>query len=172
MLHTFNSAKKRFQRGFTLIEILVVITVIGILLAAGGAAFLNVQKSARDSERLKEVTAVQDALEQFYAANGYYAPAGTGDGLAALEGIFTTAPNNIAEYFPGGNLPEAPTGGGGLPYTFVTNAGGTPGSAYCVCTSLEQPVRANATGSDGSTGACTFVAAGQTATMFCLNNKQ
>ncbi len=151
------------RAGFTLIEILVVITIIGILLAAGGAAFINAQRSARDSERFKEVTAIQDALEQYYAANGSYTPANTASTLAGLASAV-----DDSEYFKTG-LPVAPTGGGGVPYTFTNNSTAVDGAdAYCVCTTLEQPVRANATGNAG--GVCTYTTTNPT--MFCVSNLQ
>jgi prepilin-type N-terminal cleavage/methylation domain-containing protein len=152
------------RAGFTLIEILVVITIIGILLAAGGAAFINAQRSARDSERFKEITAIQDALEQYYAANGAYTAANTASTLAGLA----TAVGS-STYFPSGSVPTAPTGGGGVAYTFTNNSTAVTGAtAYCVCATLEQTVRANATGN--AAGVCTYTATNPT--MFCVSNLQ
>ncbi len=60
------------NKGFTLLELLVVISIIGILLAVGSVAFSNAQKKSRDSRRKSDVKALQNAFEQYYAANETY----------------------------------------------------------------------------------------------------
>ena len=42
---------RKENKGFTIIELLIVIVVIGILAAIGFVAYGNVTKSARDSDR-------------------------------------------------------------------------------------------------------------------------
>ncbi len=60
------------RRGFTLIELLVVIAIIGIL-AAIVVTNVNVARAkSRDARRLSEAHNIQQALELFYEANGYY----------------------------------------------------------------------------------------------------
>jgi type IV pilus assembly protein PilA len=155
--------KRVQQMGFTLIEILVVITIIGILLAAGSAAFVNAQKSARDNERTREVTAISQALEQYYGANGNYGPVST-NSLASLSTYLNTT------YLPNG-IPTAPTGGGGLAYTFSNDStAAVTASKFCVCTNtLEQPAKSNA-GALNAAGVCDF--ANAVKTQFCTSNKQ
>ncbi|HRN97620.1 MAG TPA: prepilin-type N-terminal cleavage/methylation domain-containing protein [Candidatus Saccharibacteria bacterium] len=58
--------------GFTMIEILVVVAVIGILSTIGVVAFTKVQTDSRDSQRSSRVTVISEALEKYYQQNGEY----------------------------------------------------------------------------------------------------
>jgi prepilin-type N-terminal cleavage/methylation domain-containing protein len=67
---------KRRQTGFTIVELLIVIVVIGILAALVLNSFQGVQARARDTERRTDVNAVATQLEVYYNdKNGY--PTGT-----------------------------------------------------------------------------------------------
>ena len=59
-------------RGFSLIEMLVVITIISILLASGTYSYTSSQKKGRDGRRKAELKSVQQALEIYYQQNGQY----------------------------------------------------------------------------------------------------
>ncbi len=59
------NTKKHFQKAFTIIELLVVITVIGILASLTIIAYNNVQQSARDKSVLSDLDAL-DGLETEY----------------------------------------------------------------------------------------------------------
>lgn len=61
------------QRGFTLIEILVVVAIIGIL-AGIIVANLDTVRRSRDSQRISDLLKIQTALEQYKADNGSYPP--------------------------------------------------------------------------------------------------
>ena len=52
-------------KGFTLIEMLVVISLIGILAAIALISFGSVQKSARDTNRKSDIKQYQTALEMY-----------------------------------------------------------------------------------------------------------
>lgn len=60
------------QKGFTLVELLIVIIIIGILATLVIVTFTGVQQKARDSQRQTDLSAVDSQLEAFYAQNGYY----------------------------------------------------------------------------------------------------
>lgn len=51
------------QKGFTLVELLVVMVVITVLIGISISVFSNVQSSARDAERKAEIDSIAKSLE-------------------------------------------------------------------------------------------------------------
>lgn len=78
--------KYKSQRGFTIVELLIVIVVIGILAALVLNTFAGVQERARDTERQTDTRSVASQLERFYTDEGYY-PAMADITAANLDGI-------------------------------------------------------------------------------------
>lgn len=60
------------SRGFTLVELLIVIVVLGILSSIAFFSMNIIQRDARDGERKTKMTIVVEALEKYYEANGQY----------------------------------------------------------------------------------------------------
>lgn len=60
------------RRGFTLVELLVVISIVAILATVGVVVFSNLQKNGRDAKRQSDLRIIQSALEQYHADQGYY----------------------------------------------------------------------------------------------------
>ena len=58
--------------GFTLIELLIAITIIAILSTIGFSTFTTVQRQARDSKRMQDLSEIQKALEQYKVIHGSY----------------------------------------------------------------------------------------------------
>src|SRR5690348_7093470 len=75
-----------FQKGFTLVELLIVIAIIGILSTLLMTNFIGVRQRARDAQRKADVRQIQSALELYRADNGSY-PAAAGS-----NGLSTTCP--------------------------------------------------------------------------------
>ena len=74
--------KKRNRRGMTLIEIIVVITILSLLTAAVAVAVIpRLEEAKRDRVRL-DISAVKQGLDTYYAKKGKYPD--TGMGLKAL----------------------------------------------------------------------------------------
>lgn len=63
---------KNKQSGFTIVELLIVIVVIGILAALVITTFSGVQRRARNTERETDIKAVHGQVEAYYASNGVY----------------------------------------------------------------------------------------------------
>lgn len=68
----FSLINKRDQRGFTIVELLIVIVVIGILALLVVTTYGGIQAKARDSQRQADLAAIQTQVEAFYANNNYY----------------------------------------------------------------------------------------------------
>lgn len=58
--------------GFTLVELLIVITIIALLLAIGLVIFQNVLKDGRDAKRQSDLKLIQSALEQYHGDQKHY----------------------------------------------------------------------------------------------------
>lgn len=65
-------ASLRNQKGFTIVELLIVIIVIGILATLVLVTFTGIQQSARNTQRQTDIKAVASHLETYNAKNSYY----------------------------------------------------------------------------------------------------
>ncbi|HEY4160520.1 MAG TPA: type II secretion system protein [Candidatus Saccharimonadales bacterium] len=63
---------KQKSKGFTIVELLIVIVVIAILATLVIVTFTGIQQKARDSQRQTDVNALDSHLEAFYANYGFY----------------------------------------------------------------------------------------------------
>lgn len=63
---------KRKQSGFTIVELLIVIVVIGILAALVVTTFSGIQRKARNTERETDIKAIHGQLEAYFASNNSY----------------------------------------------------------------------------------------------------
>jgi len=117
--------KKNF--GFTLFELLVVISIIGILVAVTTAAYSASQKRARDARRMEDMQMLQKSLEQCYALSGSYPDPPYSSGSLTCSGTviirqFPVDPKNADDYI------YSPSG---------------DEDGYCYCARLEDTGKAN-----------------------------
>lgn len=59
-------------RGFTIVELLIVIVIIAILAAITIVAYNGIQQRARDAQRIQDVKTIAKALEMYYLDNGEF----------------------------------------------------------------------------------------------------
>jgi len=64
---------KRVQQGFTLIELMIVVAIIGILAAVALPAYQDYTKRAHVSEGLNLAAAGKTAVAEFFVSNGRFA---------------------------------------------------------------------------------------------------
>jgi type II secretion system protein G len=60
------------KKGFTLLELLVVISIIGLLSSVVLASVNSARENARDTKRISDLREVRTALEMYYTDNGFY----------------------------------------------------------------------------------------------------
>lgn len=60
------------ERGFTLVELLIVISLISILAAMGLVQYRNSVVSAKESVLVTDLFRMRDAIDQYYADKGKY----------------------------------------------------------------------------------------------------
>jgi general secretion pathway protein G len=96
----------RNQRGFTLIEIMVVVVILGILAAIVVPKFLNRPDEAKVTKAQVDIKSLEAALGLFKLDNGFYPS--TEQGLAALVSKPDTG-RTPTKYADGGYLRKVPT---------------------------------------------------------------
>jgi type IV pilus assembly protein PilA len=79
--------KVQNKKGFTLIELMITVTIIGILAGIAIPLFLGQRTRAAQSEARSNLTSLRLIEEQVFADNGFYLPnpAATATGLAAIQ---------------------------------------------------------------------------------------
>jgi general secretion pathway protein G len=96
----------RNQRGFTLIEMLVVITIIGMIMGLIGPRVLNYMSESKVKTARIQIQSFGSALDLFYLDAGRYPS--TAEGLAALVRPSGGAAGWAGPYLKGGNVPSDP----------------------------------------------------------------
>lgn len=113
-----NITKK--EGGFTLLELLIVIVIIGILALLIIPNITSAPKKARDTQRKTDMRAIQKNLEEYFVSNNVY-PTTTGELSLGTAPIMT-------------NVPVDPKNSGVYVYTYTSAA---PYDAYTLHGCLE-----------------------------------
>jgi prepilin-type N-terminal cleavage/methylation domain-containing protein len=69
--------KRSNKKGFTLVELMIVITVIAILVTIGVVSFSRVQAQSRDTKRKADMRALQTAMQAYFTETQSYPADGT-----------------------------------------------------------------------------------------------
>jgi len=64
--------KDSFQRGFTLIELTIVLAIIGILITIAQPELKRSITKAREAVLMEDLFQMRDAIDKYYADNGKY----------------------------------------------------------------------------------------------------
>jgi general secretion pathway protein G len=110
------------KKGFTIIELLIVIAVIAILVGIALPRFKGMQDEGRLAQAKGELRTLQSAVESYYIHNNNAYPA---TGSAALETALSTAAPSIIDH-----VPTDPFSGTGADYVYVM--GGTNSKYYII----------------------------------------
>ncbi|MEK7064385.1 MAG: type II secretion system protein [Patescibacteria group bacterium] len=121
----------RKTKGFTLLELLVVIGIIAILVSIATVSYSSAQIRTRDSRRRADLSAMRDALEQYYAANTFVYPTTCSGASGYIKGTWPTDPGT---------------------YSYVQSC---TAATYCICVQME-----TGSGGNSSNSICTWAAGG------------
>ena len=111
--------RRKFKRpaggeaGFTLVEMLVVITIIGLIMSLVGPRVLNYLSESKIKAAKIQIQSFGSALDLFNLDTGRYPT--TGEGLTALVQSPGSIPAWNGPYLKGGVLPNDPWG---KPYVY------------------------------------------------------
>ncbi len=141
------------HKGFSLIELLVVISIMAILMSLAAISYTTANQRGRDAKRRADIESMQKGFEQYFAQNSTY---------DAVAGCTTMGASTTQ--FPAG-LPRDPKNASPYTYSFQCST-----TAYCVCARLEATGSGNSTAAASST-TCSFASSGST-NYFCATNLQ
>jgi general secretion pathway protein G len=105
----------RARAGFTLIEIMVVVFILGLLVTLVAPKIIGRTDEARRTKALADIKGIEEAMHLFKLDNGFYPT--TDQGLQAL----VTRPSNARNYSADGYLDKLPVDPWGNPYVYFSD---------------------------------------------------
>ncbi len=131
-----NKLKKSNDKGFTIIEVMIVLAIGGLILLIVFLAVPALQRNGRNTQRKSDVASVLGAASEYVSNNGGALPVANGTFNAAFTGsnpklgFYTTA--NVTYNYSAvarGAVPAAPTGNDTVTVYNYLKCGATPRSA-------------------------------------------
>jgi type IV pilus assembly protein PilA len=127
---------KRLQQGFTLIELMIVVAIIGILAAVALPAYQDYTVRAKVSEVILALSACRTSITEVYQSGGANTPtanswgceqAGSSKYVSAVNttanGVVTATVTGISTAVNGGIVSLAPLAGANATATWAANSG-------------------------------------------------
>ncbi len=121
--------KSKLQKGFTLIELMIVVAIVGILAAIAIPAYSDYMVRAKVSEGVAAVDQMRSAVAEFYATSGHFPAAGASFGMTASNTVSGAKYISSVDYAQGSSsasgtltakfrgISSALTSGMGITYT-------------------------------------------------------
>lgn len=128
----FNIFKNAHVAGFSLLEMLIVMAIMGIILTISTVSYLTIQQRGRDARRRTDIEQLRTALEIYRSQNGIY------PSIAASNTWITAAPLNNPLVTPGymRSIPTDPNQNATFPYWYKS---WNSWQNYCIAANFEQP---------------------------------
>ncbi len=87
----------RYRRAFTLMELLVTVSVIGVLVTIGINSSSSHKLKVRDARRVSELNSIKDAVQLYFEENGTF-PNSLNDIKGSFDGILPKDPKTGLDY--------------------------------------------------------------------------
>ena len=75
------------QKGFTFIELLVVVTISALLMGAAMVGYSSISRRSRDTRRRTDIETIRSALELYRSENGSYPLSVSEGGSIGIGGV-------------------------------------------------------------------------------------
>lgn len=116
----------RKEKGFTIVELLIVIIVIGILASISAVSYIGSRDRARTAKAVTNAATVKKVAETYYAKNNAYPTT-----VSQFRSGLITVPSNVLLLSAANPTLNASTGESLVAYKYVLS--GSPSSATGAC---------------------------------------
>lgn len=168
-------------RGFTLVELLIAISIVVVIATVGIVTYSSTQRISRISKRAQDLQAIANAIELYKVSTGHYPIQATGNCVGTNLGSVTPAftptymPTIPADPLDAGNASGTNcyryrSDGTGLEYKLYTNASITGGSLPEMSTSdfKQQPSLIDPARDGGAVADCIVDTSSNTITAWAI----